>query len=265
MAIVDAASSDPVQDVKRQYFGTRVDPRSFEQWLADIAHVRDSGRRRWLSGHHNLHSLYLLHRLHDVRRFYERCDDCYIDGMPVRLLLNVFGVGTTAAQRFSLMDHFLALLQHAEHLDWSVFYVGSAESVVDEGRALIAKRFPRLRIQMHHGYNPNAADLVRAINVWRPDVLLVGMGMPLQEQWLLEHIDTLDVGFATQAGATLDYYTGAQARPPLWMSRTGFAWAYRLAHDPARLWRRYLVEPWRLLPITLHHWRRVRRLRRAPG
>jgi N-acetylglucosaminyldiphosphoundecaprenol N-acetyl-beta-D-mannosaminyltransferase len=263
LASVTSADPDELQDARREYFGTTVNPRSFAQWLTEISRVVEQGQRRWLSGHHNLHSLYLLQRSQTIRRFYERCDDCYIDGTPVRLLLKMFGVTATATQRFSLMDHFLDLLQYAEDRKLSIFYLGSRDSVVASGRELIATRFPQLRIQLQHGYDPDSAELVRSINASRPDVLLVGMGMPLQEQWLLQHLDQLDVGFVTQAGATLDYYTGAQARPPLWLSRMGFAWAYRLAHDPARLWRRYLVEPWGLLPATLHQWRRFRRLRRA--
>lgn len=92
----------------------------------------------------------------------------------------------------------------------------------------------------------------------RPDLLLVGMGMPRQECWLLDNLELLDVGCATQAGATLDYYAGTQGQPSYWVSRAGFAWLYRLSKDPARLWRRYLVEPWILLPATLHQWYRHR-------
>lgn len=265
MATIDTAGAALAEDATHRYFGTRVNPRTFQQWLSDITGVLQSGQRRWLSGHHNLHSLYLLHRMPDVQRFYARCNDCYVDGMPVRLLLKLFGVTTAPAERFSLMDHFLELLQYAAERHWSVFYLGSSESVVHRGRALVAAKFPGLRIQLHHGYSADTSELESAINAWRPDVLLVGMGMPLQERWLLENLDRLDVGFAAQAGATLDYYTGAQARPPQWMSDMGFAWAYRLAHDPARLWRRYLVEPWGLLHPTFYHWRQLRRSKRNAG
>lgn len=265
MATLEALDTTGLPESRARYFGTHVNPRTFAQWLDDISRVLEAGHRRWLTGHHNLHSLYLSQTRDDVRRFYERCNDCYVDGTPVRWLLRLFGVPTTAAQRFSLMDHFFDLLEYAETRQWSVFYLGSRESVVDVGRTLIQARFPALRIHLHHGYDSQSPEVVHAINAWRPDILLVGMGMPLQEQWLLQHLDHLDVGIATQAGATLDYYAGAQARPPRWMSRLGFAWAYRLAHDPLRLWRRYLIEPWGLLPPTYHHWRRYRRCRRSPA
>jgi len=243
-------------DERRQYFGTSISPRTFPDWIADISTVLAQGQRAWLSGHHNLHSLFLLQRDNHVRRFYQRCNDCYIDGVPVRFILRGFGVTTTAAQRFSLMDHFMELLQHAEKKDWSIFYLGSQESVVNIGRGIIQERYPELRIQLQHGHNPYAPAVVHSINEFRPDILLVGMGMPLQERWILEHLDQLDVGFVTQAGGTLDYYTGAQAKPPLWLSRSGFAWLYRLLHDPVRLWRRYLLEPCALLYPTLRQWYR---------
>ncbi|MEZ5571303.1 MAG: WecB/TagA/CpsF family glycosyltransferase [Halioglobus sp.] len=258
MAAIESKRANELSNVRREYFGTDVTPRSFQQWLDNIAAILASGQRGWLSGHHNLHSLYLLNRNDDVVRFYARCNDCYVDGTPVRFILKCFGKPTLAAMRFSLMDHFFDLLQHAERKRWSVFYLGSQESVVNCGRALIKRRFPDLRIQLQNGYSTDQATIVARINALQPDILLVGMGMPLQERWLIEHLQELDIGFATQAGATLDYYTGAQAKPPRWMSDIGLAWLYRLASDPARLWRRYLLEPWALLRPTLHHWQRYR-------
>jgi len=259
LAEVNPQKKDRSPDAQEEYFGTRITPGTFHEWLAHISSTLGQGRRRWLSGHHNLHSLFLLQRDADVRRFYERCNDCYIDGHPVRFILRGFGVSTTSEQRFSLMDHFLDLLYHAEKKNWSIFYLGSREDVVNLGSALIRQKFPGLRIQLHHGYHADTAELIQGINEWRPDVLLVGMGMPLQESWIIRHLDDLDAGFVAQAGATLDYYTGAQAKPPLCLSRYGLAWLHRLANDPRRLWRRYLLEPWALLGPTLRHWYRYAR------
>lgn len=196
----------------------------------------------------------MLQRSTEARQFYARCNDCYIDGTPVRYILRGFGVTTVADQRFSLMDHFLELLRHAEINDWSVFYLGSQSSAVEAGRVLLQQKFPKLRIQLQHGHDRNEASLVQSINTFRPDILLVGMGVPTQELWVVQHIDLLDAGFITPAGGTLDYYTGVQAKPPRWLSRAGFAWLYRLVHDPVRLWRRYLVEPCVLLYPTLRQW-----------
>lgn len=249
-------------DPRREYFGTVLNPCSFQQWLAAIGTDLESGKRGHLSAHHNLHSLYMLHRNKSIAEFYRRCDDCYIDGMPVRLILAGFGEQTALAQRFSLMDHFQELLAHAQAQGWRVYYLGSEETVSNRAREMIAKQFPTLQIVLRHGYFNDDAAVIADINELQPDLLLVGMGMPQQECWLLENIELLNIGCATQAGATLDYYAGAQAQPPGWMSRAGFAWLYRLAKDPVRLWRRYLLEPWVLLPPTLRQWYRHRALER---
>lgn len=259
-APLQVASSGAEPDPRLAYFGTNITPRTFPEWLAGIADVLNSGQRGWLSACHNLRSLCLL--LHDdqMRRFYEQSNDCYVDGVSVRLILYGFGIRTSGQQRFSLMDHFLELLEHAEKNHWSIFYLGSRESAVTVGRAMINTIFPELRIQLHHGFNSELPALLQSINDFRPDILLVGMGMPLQERWLVDHRELLDVGFMAQAGSTLDYYTGAQAKPPLWASRNGFAWLYRLLTDPVRLWQRYLLDPWTLLLPTLRQWYRYRKL-----
>lgn len=262
--------------VSGTYFGTAITPMSFEQWLDEIGqrlqeqrlpeqHLHESQprepglqdqelqkqRRGWITGHHNLHSLYLTHTDQAVKAFYNRCNECYLDGVPLRCILSGMGIRTDASQRFSLMDRFEDLLLHASSKGWSLFYLGSNEAVVEKSRELLARSYPSLRIGLHPGYNINNEMVCHSINSFRPDILLVGMGMPGQEQWLNQHMSSLDVGMALQAGATLDYFAGAQARPPQWLSQLGLAWLYRLAHDPRRLWQRYLIEPWSLLLPTL--------------
>ena len=227
---------------------------SFEDWLQLIAGLVDTAQRGHLSGHHNLHSLYLLRTNATVRNFYARCNDCYIDGMAVRLPLAGARVATAHSQRFSLMDTFPALLERARQQSWKIFYLGSDQAVIEKARERLSREFPGLNMELHQGYFEDDRQLIEKINTLRPDLLLVGMGMPRQESWLLQHIDQLDVVVAAQAGATLDYFAGAQPKPPGWMSRLGLAWLYRLAHNPQRLWRRYLVEPWSLVLPTLKLW-----------
>ena len=238
------------------YFGTEITPVSFEEWLESVANVCQAGRRRFLWGNHNLHSLYLLRRNPEFAAFYRRCDGCYIDGVPVKWILAGAGTSTARRARFTLMDTFASLLEQAQQRDWVIFYLGSSEQVIRAARARIAREYPGLRIHLQHGYFLDDDTVIETINAVRPQLLLVGMGMPRQEAWLYNNLDRLEVNVATQAGATLDYFAGAQAKPPEILSRSGLGWLYRLLHDPRRLWRRYLVEPWALLVPTLTLWLR---------
>jgi N-acetylglucosaminyldiphosphoundecaprenol N-acetyl-beta-D-mannosaminyltransferase len=86
--------------------------------------------------------------------------------------------------------------------------------------------------------------VLAAIRSFRPHILMVGMGMPRQEHWILDNLDEIEVRVILTAGACMDYVAGAVPTPPRWMGRWGLEWLFRLGSDPTRLWRRYLIEPW---------------------
>ena len=83
------------------------------------------------------------------------------------------------------------------------------------------------------------------------DILMVGMGMPRQEHWIVDHLDRIPAHAILTAGACMDYVAGVVATPPRWMGRAGLEWLYRLGSEPGRLWRRYLLEPWHVLGFAL--------------
>ena len=96
------------------------------------------------------------------------------------------------------------------------------------------------------------AVLLAEINAARPDVLFINMGMPRQERWLYDHWDQLDTPVAITAGALVDHLAGRVRRPPKWVADMGLEWLVRLAVEPSRLWRRYV------LGLPVFGWRVVR-------
>jgi len=240
----------------REFAGCDLSTLDATTFFDRLARRLEAGERSLLVGHHNLHSLYLYHRHRDVRAFYRDCDDCYVDGVGVLWLLRAAGLDIRSASRFSLMDCLPEVLDLARRNGLRVFYLGGSREAVHRAGGWLGRRWPGLEVRLHHGYVRDEPGLIDRINAFSPDLLLVGMGMPTQERWILEHRASLEAGAILQAGGTLDYYTGLQVRPPQQWSRLGLAWLYRLLHDPRRLWHRYLVTPWSLL-------RPAWRLRRA--
>lgn len=245
----------------QSFAGCAIHPEELGALLDRVTPRLWAGEQRLLVGHHNLHSLYLYHRNPSVTAFYQQCTACYVDGVPVLWLLRAAGLELRDGQRFSFMDNLPELFAQAQARGLRVFYLGGRETSIRTAQNWVAEEWPDLVIGWHHGYFKDSPAVVAAINAFQPDLLLVGMGMPRQEQWILQYLEQLQVGAVLQAGGTVDYYTGAQARPPAQLSRLGLGWLYRLLHDPRRLWRRYLVTPWTLiLP-----WLRLRRaLRHEP-
>jgi N-acetylglucosaminyldiphosphoundecaprenol N-acetyl-beta-D-mannosaminyltransferase len=74
-----------------------------------------------------------------------------------------------------------------------------------------------------------------------PDVLWVGLNSPKQEKWMYEHRYTLRVPVMLGVGAAFDMNSGNLRRAPEWMRQHGLEWLFRLASEPRRLWRRYLI------------------------
>ncbi len=103
---------------------------------------------------------------------------------------------------------------------------------------------PALRIvYLHHGYLDEAsgARVGEEIEAADPDIVLVAMGAPRQERWALRWSAAGRPRAWWCVGALLEYYAGTRRRAPVWMRRAGLEWAFRLAQEPDRLWRRYLI------------------------
>ncbi len=109
----------------------------------------------------------------------------------------------------------------------------------------LRQRYPGVRIV--GGYSPphrpltseERAAVAREINASRADVVWVGIGVPKQEKWMAQLRDELDAPVLIGVGAAFDFHAGLIPQAPTWMQEHGLEWAYRLAHEPRRLWRRY--------------------------
>ena len=211
-------------------------------------------------GHHNLHSLYLYHHDADMRRFYGRADCIYIDGMSLVLIGRLLGIRLRREQRSTLLDWIRPLLREAAANGWRVFFLGATHEVGQRALAVCRVEFPGLQMETAHGFFDatswsRESQCVRsAINAYRPHLLLVGMGMPRQERWIVQESPVLEANVILACGATMNYLAGVVSTPPRWLGRFGLEWSYRFLMEPKRLWRRYLIEPWFALRLLVREW-----------
>lgn len=234
--------------------GVEVDPVSMNDLHAVIGKAITEGRQIVIA-HHNLHSVFLFHRDPKMRAFYSKADVIHIDGMPLVYWGRLMGKPLEPEHRITYVDWVRPLMAEAKRQGWRVFYLGGKPGVAERAAERLRSEFPGLSLQTHHGFfdvtGKENRDILDKINAYRPHVLMVGMGMPRQEHWVLDNLERLRVNAILTAGACFDYVAGAIPTPPRWMGRLGLEWAYRLFSEPRRLWRRYLVEPWYLVPYAL--------------
>ena len=239
------------------FFGVSLHPLSSLKLMAVVEQgILES--RKWIITNHNLHSVYLFHRQEKLREFYKNAHWTFIDGMPLIGLGRLYGHALAREQRVTLADWIHPLMETAARKRWRVFNLGSPDGVAEKGAAVLRRLYPGLQIEVSHGYfdskqgsAENEAVLQR-INAYQPDLLMVGMGMPRQEFWTQENFDRLNARVILASnGAAIDYVAGLVPTPPRWAGRLGLEWAFRLASEPRRLFRRYLLEPWYLLMLLM--------------
>jgi exopolysaccharide biosynthesis WecB/TagA/CpsF family protein len=139
-------------------------------------------------------------------------------------------------------DFNLRLLETASEEGWRVFLLGGLPGVAELAAANIRKRLPALEIVgTRHGFFRDPAGDAAAVRRSGAEVVMVALGHPRQELWLADHLAESGAACGVGVGAFLDFQSGTIRRAPRWMNRLGIEWLYRLAQEPRRLWRRYLV------------------------
>jgi N-acetylglucosaminyldiphosphoundecaprenol N-acetyl-beta-D-mannosaminyltransferase len=153
------------------------------------------------------------------------------------------------SSRVSGTDLVPALLSDTRCRGLRVFLLGGPPQLIAQTAERFSTMFPAHRlVGSHHGYLSAEETLrvIELIEVSRPDLLLIGMGTPIQELWLREHRDRLRVGMTICVGGLFHYWHGSLRRAPRALQRVGLEWTWILAQQPAK-WRRYLFGAWHLL------------------
>lgn len=198
----------------------------------------------------NLHSVYQFHHDDELRKMQSRASYIRIDGLPLVIFGRLLGYPIGGHHRTGWMDWLDPFMTEATASQWRIFYLGSEPNVAERGESELRRRYPNLPLMVHHGHfdmseaGDDNRSVVEAINTFGADVVIVGMGMPRQERWILANEDKINASVFLTAGACLDYVAGAIPIPPRWLGRIGLEWLFRLVSEPKRLWKRYLLEPW---------------------
>jgi N-acetylglucosaminyldiphosphoundecaprenol N-acetyl-beta-D-mannosaminyltransferase len=132
---------------------------------------------------------------------------------------------------------------------FKVFFFGCAPGIAEQAKIAALERYPLLNIVgVEHGFidwkNQNSMDntrLIDSINQSGADILIIGLGMPRQEQWILDQRKRLNVKVIMTGGAVFNYLSGKERRAPAWMLNAGLEWLFRFALEPRRLFRRYII------------------------
>lgn len=154
-------------------------------------------------------------------------------------------------ERVAGYDLFQKVFQQIASEPLTVFFFGAAEGVAEEARNKMIIKHPGLSIiGTHNGYFNKDEEVVNAINKVKPDLLLVGLGAPRQEEWISRNKDQLDVSVMIGCGGSFDGMSGKVKRAPEIFIKLNLEWFYRLISQPSRA-KRMLQLPLFIIKIVL--------------
>lgn len=239
-----------------QALGVEMDLVRPEEVMLQVQSAIEAGES-YCVANYNLHGVYLARKNPDFAKFCDMADLIEVDSKPIIWFTRILGLHARAFHRCTYLDwreHFWSLAQRE---GWKVYYLGGAPGVADQAAERLKTAYPKVTLRTRNGYfnaaqgSADNAAILEDINDFAPQILFVGMGMPRQEAWLVQNAEHLPTCVMFNVGAAFDYEAGVQSAAPRWMGKAGLEWLYRLAHDPKRLFSRYCVEPWTLIPVAM--------------
>ncbi|CAN5904481.1 WecB/TagA/CpsF family glycosyltransferase [soil metagenome] len=220
----------------------KADPESALRAIESAFESARSGGPPALLAYVNAHTLNLAAEDPDYRDLLCRAALVLNDGAGLALAARLQGDRFPANLNGS--DFSPALLELAARRGWRVFLLGGRPGVAEEATRRLQARIGGLQIVgARDGYFPPGrdAEVAAEVRAAGADLMMVAMGNPLQERWLEAHLEATGARLGIGVGAFLDFASGRVARAPAWLNRLGIEWVWRLAREPRRMWRRYIL------------------------
>ncbi|GLB68297.1 WecB/TagA/CpsF family glycosyltransferase [Arthrobacter mangrovi] len=237
-------------------FETHVTPLTADELLRELTFLITQ-RGRVFIGNHNLHSLYLNLTDSKFSRLYSLADFILIDGFPILCAANFEAVARRAPGVRLRGKHRIGSLDWVPRLGEvaglrRVAMIGASPQANAEAVKRLSATSPHIAYRGWEGSSWNqkrSMEVIAEVRAFRPQLTLVGLGMPLQEHFLEGNLDSLPDGVYATVGGAFDQIAGLQKAAPRFLGDYGVEWLWRLLTQPRRLGYRYLVEPWKLLAV----------------
>ncbi|MFN0091284.1 MAG: WecB/TagA/CpsF family glycosyltransferase [Acidimicrobiales bacterium] len=223
--------------------GVHVNAISMSQAVGEIARWIEERERRYVCVT-GVHGVMECQADPELAVIHNRSGLTTPDGMPMVWAGRYAGV--TEATRVYGPDLMLAVCERAAEAGWRSFFYGGAPGVAETLAERLSERFPGLAVAGAYSppYRPltpeESGEIAARINEAGADLVWVGLSTPKQERWMAEHRELLDAPALLGVGAAFDIHAGNLRQAPAALQRVGLEWAFRLAVEPRRLWRRYL-------------------------
>ncbi len=191
----------------------------------------------------NAHCFNIAQNNKAYRNCLERADLVLNDGIGIELAARFNG--TRLLENMNGTDLIPKIIEMAYSQNKKFYLLGGQPGVIEKTKAELLRKHPGIQIVGTHSGFFNATEnegLVAEINHSLADLLIVGMGVPRQEIWIMENLEQFhQLKLAIGGGAIVDFIAGKVKRAPRWIQKIKMEWFYRFVNEPKRLFKRYFV------------------------
>ncbi len=206
----------------------------------------------------NVDHIIQLEKGGELLEAYKQADLILTDGKPLIWISKWYG--TPIKQKISGSDLFPHLCALAAHKGYRMFFLGAAEGVAVKAAENLRKKYEGLQVVGTYsppkGFENDEAEMIKIRNMIvdaHPHILIVALGCPKQEFFILHNREKLGVPLSLGLGASLDFEAGNIKRAPKWMADCGLEWLFRITQDPKRLAKRYLIDDMKIFRLAMKY------------
>ena len=224
---------------KVNLFGLKIDDISKDRAL-ELAKLSLRGGDKRIFFTPNLEMLEKVRKDEKTRRILNSAQVLLSDGIGVLLVSRL--LGNPIENKVAGIDFGKCLIALAEREGASIFLLGGAQGVAKKAAKNLLKRHKNLKISgIHNGYFENEDEIIRKIQKLNPDILIVCMGFPKQEQFVFKHKQELsNIKVITCLGGAIDVWSGEKKRAPVMLQNINLEWLWRISSEPCRI-KRFVV------------------------
>ena len=172
--------------------------------------------------------------INDFKEF----DLVHPDGLGILLASKILFGKDGFSTKITGSDLYVELITYSINNNYSFFFFGDSEETLEQ----ISSTNPSLNVKgYHNGFNYENTNLIGKINEAAPDILLVGLGSPKQEEWIVQNRFMINPKVIIAVGDGIKVFAGTKKRGPKIFQKLGLEWIVRIFFEPKRLWKRYII------------------------
>lgn len=244
-------------DRRMPFLNTQIDNLTMQEALESVRELAEHGKRSYVVTP-NADHIVKLEKDALFARVYRDADLILTDGKP--LLWIARWLHTPIVEKVSGSDLFPLVCEMAAEQGFTVFFLGARPGVAEKAAENLQDRYPGLHVvgtySPEKGFEKDKQETDKICTMIRasaPDILFTAMGSPKQEIFYYQVRERMEVPVTLHVGASFDFVAGTKKRAPKWMSDVGLEWFYRLLQEPARMFKRYVIDDMQIFKLYLRY------------